>query len=64
MILNAVGHRMRHMIRQDQKTLNERGRKHRNNRQRDIGNQIAKPPPNRRQTKKCNNRRQRCRKNR
>ncbi len=63
MILDAVGHRMRHVMGQDQKTLDQRSRQHRDNSQRDIGNQITKPAPNRRQTKKCNDCRKSCGKN-
>ena len=64
MILNAVGHRMRHVIGQDQKTLNQRGRQHSDDGQRNISDQIPKPPPDHCQAKKRNNSRQSCGKNR
>ena len=60
MVFDAVGHRMGHMVGQDQKTFDQRSRQHHNNGKGDIRDQIAKPPADHRQSEKCDDRGQGC----
>ena len=59
-----VGQCVGHVVGQDQETFHQRGQQHHNHRERDVGNQIAKPATDRGQTKERQNRRHRRRKHR
>ena len=55
---------MRHVMGQNQKAFRQRGNQNHYDSKRNIGNQITKPPANRHQTEKGNDRGQRRRKDR